>query len=142
MHDTPHKGTFNDEFRFDSSGCVRIQNIRELIVWLLKDTPDWSRDQIDAAFRSGERIDAKLEKKKQVPVFWAYITAWSMPDGVVHFRNDIYSLDGLDQMATALGTPGDVAAPGAAPAAPFREEPRRSMSAASRSRSLPASRSP
>ena len=35
------------------------------------------------------------------------ITAWSMPDGVVHFRNDIYSLDGLDQMATALGAPGD-----------------------------------
>ena len=120
MHDTPHKGTFNDEFRFDSSGCVRIQNIRELIVWLLRDTPDWSRDQIDAAFRSGERIDAKLDKKKQVPVFWAYITAWSMPDGVVHFRNDIYSLDGLDQMATALGAPGDgLAAPGAAPAAPI-----------------------
>ena len=52
MHDTPHKGLFNDEFRFDSSGCVRIQNIRELIVWLLRDTPGWSRDQIDADVRA------------------------------------------------------------------------------------------
>ena len=39
MHDTPHKGLFNDDYRFDSSGCVRVQNIRELIVWLLRDTP-------------------------------------------------------------------------------------------------------
>ena len=42
MHDTPHKSLFNEDYRFDSSGCVRIQNIRELIVWLLRDTPGWT----------------------------------------------------------------------------------------------------
>jgi hypothetical protein len=31
-----------------------------------------------------------------------------MPDGVVHFRNDIYGLDGLDQLAS--DTPASVAA--------------------------------
>jgi murein L,D-transpeptidase YcbB/YkuD len=113
MHDTPHKGLFNDEFRFDSSGCVRIQNVRELIVWLLRDTPGWSRDQIDAVFQSGERQDVKVAAP--VALFWTYITAWSNPDGVVNFRNDIYSLDGLDQLALQQ----DAVDPNApAPAAP------------------------
>lgn len=103
MHDTPNKGLFNNEFRFDSSGCVRIQNIRELITWLLRDTPGWSREQIDVMFRNGERLDVKLEK--QVPVFWVYITAWAVTDGVVHFRNDIYGLDGLEQFTAQATTP-------------------------------------
>ena len=66
MHDTPHKGLFNDEFRFDSSGCVRVQNIRELIAWLLQRHARLDRrDQIDADVPlSGERIDAKLDQKR------------------------------------------------------------------------------
>jgi murein L,D-transpeptidase YcbB/YkuD len=97
MHDTPQKGLFNNEFRFDSSGCVRIQGIRELIVWLLRDTPDQTRDQIDAEFRSGERLDVQLAEPVQL--YWTYITAWAATEGVVQFRNDIYNLDGLDVYA-------------------------------------------
>ena len=97
MHDTPNKGLFVDDYRFDSSGCVRVENIRELIVWLLRDTPGWGREQVDTMFRSGERFDAKLEV--QVPVFFSYITAWATQDGVVNFRDDIYNGDGLDQLA-------------------------------------------
>jgi murein L,D-transpeptidase YcbB/YkuD len=94
MHDTPNKGLFNNEFRFDSSGCVRIQNIRELIVWLLRDMPEWSRDRIDAEFRGGDRLDVQLSQPVQL--YWTYITAWAATEGVVQFRNDIYNLDGLD----------------------------------------------
>jgi murein L,D-transpeptidase YcbB/YkuD len=97
MHDTPNKGLFVEDYRFDSSGCVRVENIRELIIWLLRDTPGWGRDQVDQMFRAGERIDAKLEV--QVPVFFSYVTAWATPDGVVNFRDDIYNGDGLDQLA-------------------------------------------
>jgi murein L,D-transpeptidase YcbB/YkuD len=106
MHDTPQKGLFNDEYRFDSSGCVRIQNIRELITWLLRDTPGWNRDMIDEMFKNGQRLDVKLAQ--QVPVYWVYVTAWAVSDGVVNFRNDIYGLDGLEQFATATaeGGPG------------------------------------
>jgi murein L,D-transpeptidase YcbB/YkuD len=93
MHDTPSKNLFGEDFRFHSSGCVRIQNIREFVVWLLKDTPNWSRSQVDAAIKSGERAEAKLAKP--VPVYWVYITAWANPDGVVQFRDDIYGHDGL-----------------------------------------------
>jgi murein L,D-transpeptidase YcbB/YkuD len=103
MHDTPHKGLFNSEFRFDSSGCVRVQNIRELINWILRDTPGWSREQIDAEFRSGNRIDAKVAQP--VPVFWIYVTAWANEENVVYFRNDIYGMDGLEQYAAQVQEP-------------------------------------
>jgi murein L,D-transpeptidase YcbB/YkuD len=72
--------------------------VRQLVDWLLRDTPGWSRQQIDAAIKSGDRIDAKLAKP--VPVYWIYVTAWATPDGVVQFRDDIYNRDGLGQYAT------------------------------------------
>jgi len=100
MHDTPEKNLFGDDMRFDSSGCVRVQNVRQLVDWLLRDTPGWTGDAIDAAVKSGERVDARLTKP--VPVFWVYITAWATPDGVVQFRDDIYNKDGLGQYATTV----------------------------------------
>lgn len=102
MHDTPAKGLFNEEYRFDSSGCVRVQNVRELITWLLRDNSEWGREQVDMMYRNGERLDVPLAKR--VPVHWTYFTAWAMTDGVVHFRNDIYGLDGLEQYASQAST--------------------------------------
>jgi murein L,D-transpeptidase YcbB/YkuD len=100
MHDTPLKNLFGQDMRFHSSGCVRVQNVRELVEWLLRDTPGWSRGQIAATIASGDRIDAKLIKP--VPVYWVYITAWATPDGVVQFRDDIYNKDNLGQYATTF----------------------------------------
>lgn len=102
MHDTPGKLLFNNEFRFESSGCVRVQGIRELIKWILRDTPGWDPATIDTMFVNGERVDAKVAKP--VPLYWVYVTAWANVDGVVHFRNDIYGLDGLEQYAQQTGT--------------------------------------
>lgn len=98
MHDTPSKGLFGENARFHSSGCVRVQNVRELAQWLLSETPGWERPQIDEAIRSGGRIDARL--RHPVSVHWVYITAWSGPDGVVQFRDDIYNIDGVGQIAS------------------------------------------
>ncbi len=102
MHDTPSKGIFGDDFRFVSSGCVRVQDVRDYVAWLLKDTPGWSRDQIDQVIDSGQRLDVKLVKP--VNVYWVYITAWATPDGVVQFRPDVYQRDGQGPgpMATAV----------------------------------------
>ncbi len=97
MHDTPNKSLFNEDYRFDSSGCVRIQNIRELIVWILRDTPEWDRGAIENEFRSGNRVDVRVVNPVQL--YWTYISAWSTADNVVQFREDIYNLDGLDQFA-------------------------------------------
>ena len=103
MHDTPEKGVFGDDFRFVSSGCVRVQDVRDYVAWLLKDNPGWGRDQIDEAIRSGQRLDVKLTEP--VPVYWVYITAWATPDGLVQFRPDIYQRDGAGPGPLASAVP-------------------------------------
>ncbi len=108
MHDTPAKGIFGDDFRFVSSGCVRVQNIRDYVAWILKETPGWDRDRIDEAIRSGQRIDAKLVT--QLPVYWVYITAWAN-DGVVQFREDIYQRDSFGAGVAANNVPKSVGQP-------------------------------
>ncbi|MEM1047734.1 MAG: L,D-transpeptidase family protein [Pseudomonadota bacterium] len=94
LHDTPSKNLFGKEKRFHSSGCVRVQNVRELIAWILESNGDeWSRMRVDEVIQSGERIDVRV--KKPVPLYMSYITAWANQQGVVHFRDDIYGRDGL-----------------------------------------------
>lgn len=107
MHDTPAKGVFGDDFRFVSSGCIRLQNVRDYVAWLLKETPGWDRDHIDQVIASGERIDVKITPA--VPVYWVYVTAWGAPDGVVQFRDDIYQRDGLGVARAADVAPAPVA---------------------------------
>jgi murein L,D-transpeptidase YcbB/YkuD len=93
MHDTPLKNLFGEDFRFHSSGCMRVQNVRQLVAWLLEGTKGWSLEDIDRVIKSGERKDAQLSKP--VPLHWVYVTAWSGADGVVQFREDIYGKDGV-----------------------------------------------
>ena len=97
MHDTPAKNLFGEDQRFHSSGCVRVQNVRELVNWLLIETPNWGRADIDSIIKSGDRKDARVAKP--VPLYWVYVTAWATPDGVVQFRDDIYNRDGLGSIA-------------------------------------------
>src|SRR5262249_34009393 len=96
---TPLKNLFGDDFRFHSSGCVRVQNVRDLVTWVLSATRGWSRAQIDAVIKSGELKNARVTDP--VPLHWVYITGWATADGVVQFRDDIYNRDGLGQAQAA-----------------------------------------
>jgi murein L,D-transpeptidase YcbB/YkuD len=96
MHDTPSQGLFNKLMRFDSSGCVRVQNVRDLVTWLLRDTPGWDRRTIEQTIKSGE--STPVEVADPVPVYFTYVSAWSTGEGVVHFRDDIYARDGVDEL--------------------------------------------
>ncbi len=91
MHDTNHKEFFSADYRFQSSGCTRVEDPRALATWLLEDNPGWGRAQIDAAIAKGERMDVKLAHK--VPVAWVYFTGWATRDGAIHFRDDVYGHD-------------------------------------------------
>jgi len=102
MHDTPQQSVFGKLLRFESSGCVRVQNVRDLVAWLAKDTPGWDRRQVERVIESGERIDVKLAK--QVPVYFAYVTSWATTEGVVQFRDDIYRRDGVEELALGSST--------------------------------------
>jgi len=82
MHDTNQRNLFNDDYRFDSHGCSRVDNVRDLAAWLLQEEmPKWNRAAIDAAIATGQREDIVLPKK--VPVAWIYLTAWMTKDQTV-----------------------------------------------------------
>lgn len=102
MHDTPQKQLFTDQERFHSSGCVRVQNVRDLVTWILRDTPGWDRRTIETTIQTEE--DEHIPVANPVPVYFTYISAWSTGSGVVHFRDDIYGMDGVQelQISTAL----------------------------------------
>ncbi len=91
LHDTPVKSLFDRSGRNFSSGCVRVQDVRDLAAWLLQDNDGWDRARIDATIASAARLDVGL--KVAVPIHLMYLTAWSTDDGVVNFRDDIYNLD-------------------------------------------------
>jgi murein L,D-transpeptidase YcbB/YkuD len=100
MHDTNQRNLFSDDYRFDSHGCSRVDNVRDLATWLLsEEMPKWNRAAVDAAIATGAHQEVTLPKK--VPVAWIYLTAWMTRDQVVQFRNDIYAQDEQLLEATA-----------------------------------------
>jgi murein L,D-transpeptidase YcbB/YkuD len=90
LHDTPKKSLFRNDVRFNSSGCARVEGVRDLGAWLLEGT-EWTPAAIEAEIAKGERKNIPL--KKAVPVAWVYLTGWQGADGMVQFREDIYGLD-------------------------------------------------
>ena len=97
LHDTPTRTLFGEDYRFLSSGCVRVQNIRELVTWLLRDEAGWNRARVDEVIRTGERLDVRITNPSAI--YTNYITAWSTSDGIVNFRDDIYGRDGIPSVA-------------------------------------------
>jgi hypothetical protein len=72
----------------------------DLVIWLLRDTPGWSRQEIERVIASGSNTPIAIADP--VPLYFTYITAWSVQPGVVEFRDDIYHRDGVEELA--LGT--------------------------------------
>jgi murein L,D-transpeptidase YcbB/YkuD len=100
MHDTNQHNLFSDDYRFDSHGCSRVDNVRDLAAWLLQpEMAKWNRAAVDAAILTGQHQEIALPKK--VPVAWVYLTAWMTRDQTIQFRNDIYDQDEQLLEATA-----------------------------------------
>lgn len=98
MHDTPLKPLFDQRARAFSAGCVRVQDVFELVEWLARPEPGWeSPGQVQAVLDMGQPVDLRLSRP--VPVYFAYITAWAEPDGRIEFRPDIYQRDGNARVA-------------------------------------------
>lgn len=97
LHDTPQQSLFSKLMRFESSGCVRVQNVRDLIVWIARDEPGWDRQTIERIIAARTRQDINLSNP--VPIYLTYITAWATDPSVVQFRDDIYGRDGSELLA-------------------------------------------
>jgi murein L,D-transpeptidase YcbB/YkuD len=88
LHDTPTPRLFNQRRRALSHGCVRVENVVQLIARLL---PAWPADSITAAMT--DAIERRIRLPAPIPVHLVYWTAWPELDGLVAFRDDIYRLD-------------------------------------------------
>jgi murein L,D-transpeptidase YcbB/YkuD len=97
LHDTPKRRLFGEELRAYSSGCVRVQNVDDLVAWILGGQEDWSQERVQEVIQTGESRNVPVRKKVQLHM--TYVTAWATTDGMVHFRRDLYGRDGVGQLA-------------------------------------------
>jgi murein L,D-transpeptidase YcbB/YkuD len=91
LHDSPHKELFNLTRRAYSHGCIRVADARGLAVWLLQDSPEWTKEKIAKVIDSGKETGVGL--KDPVAVLIVYYTAWVDENKRLQFREDIYGHD-------------------------------------------------
>jgi len=121
MHDTDTRKLFADDYRFDSHGCTRVDNVRDLAAWILSDMPGWNRAAIDAGIEAGQTKIINLPHK--MPVAWVYLTGWVRRDGTVEFRDDVYKHDETldrDALTQAVNAGGFVQAAATTPTGPLK----------------------
>ncbi|XZF12655.1 L,D-transpeptidase family protein [Chitinophagaceae bacterium MMS25-I14] len=96
LHDTPHKEDFPMRYRAKSSGCIRLQQPRQLAEYIL--TQIEGREKFDQA-----AIDTLVQThktryeilKNKIPVHILYLTAFEDSTGKqLRFLDDVYKRDG------------------------------------------------
>ena len=92
MHDTPHRELFGRNARYESSGCVRIDQVATVVNWVLHGQEDYNPSEYDNIVASRETYQLNVARPPQVR--FMYLTGWANGDGAVNFRPDIYGLDG------------------------------------------------
>ncbi len=91
LHDTNQKYLFGRSSRAYSSGCVRVEDPRRIVEFLLAENPDWTAEKLDETLEKGETFD--LGAKRSIPVYFDYKTAWLNDEGELILGYDIYGLD-------------------------------------------------
>ncbi len=92
MHDTNHRELFAQNARFESSGCVRVDQVRPFVDWILAGQDGFDEAQFEMITASQETL--AMPVKSRIDVRFMYLTAWATEDGRVNFRPDAYKLDG------------------------------------------------
>jgi L,D-transpeptidase YcbB len=91
LHSTPSQSLFAKSRRDFSHGCIRVEDPAALAELVLRNNPGWTREKIDAAFKTGKEQQVNL--KNTIPVLIVYGTAVAPEDGTAHFFQDIYGFD-------------------------------------------------
>ena len=90
LHDTPDKHLLNEEVRFASSGCVRLEDATRLGRWLFGKMPVAAKGAVEQV----------VPLPQPVPIYITYLTAAPEGDRIV-FRDDLYGRDGPQMAALA-----------------------------------------
>jgi murein L,D-transpeptidase YcbB/YkuD len=99
LHSTPAQALFAETRRDFSHGCVRVSDPVGLAQYVLRDSPEWSREKILAAMNGANPVTVTL--KNRIRVFFVYGTALATEQGNVLFFDDIYRHDERLQQALA-----------------------------------------
>ncbi len=91
LHDTPSKELFEKTKRAFSHGCIRVENPKKLVDYLLRNNNKWTPNKVNEVLLTDVQTDINISPT--VPVYIAYFTAWVDVNGKLNFRNDVYNLD-------------------------------------------------
>ena len=83
LHDTPHKELFSQTDRWQSNGCIRLEDYKRFATWVFGRVPQPTTDR--------EQV---FPVPRPVPVYLTYLTVVSKGNGIV-FRDDPYGFDAL-----------------------------------------------
>jgi murein L,D-transpeptidase YcbB/YkuD len=97
LHSTPAQSLFAESRRDFSHGCVRVSDPVALAQYVLRDSPEWTRDKIKAAMNGANPVTVTL--KNRIRVFIVYGTAIATEQGDVLFFDDVYGHDARLQKA-------------------------------------------
>jgi murein L,D-transpeptidase YcbB/YkuD len=117
LHSTPAKALFAESRRDFSHGCIRVSDPVGLAQYVLRDSPEWTREKILAAMNGTNTLTVTL--KNRIRVFVVYGTALVTEKGDALFFDDIYGHD--ERLEAALNSrrprplPGATGAPAPAP---------------------------
>lgn len=92
LHDTPHRELFGTNARFESSGCVRVDRVRDVVTWILDGQDGFDAGRFEMIAASEEHSTMPVANGPDIRIM--YLTAWATEDGGINFRPDIYGLDG------------------------------------------------
>ena len=89
LHDTPEKKKFDAALRTFSSGCVRVQNVRQLFEALL--AGQVTSQQIDDDLETDKTKTIRLARP--LPIYIDYLSVWLGPQNGLIFGPDLYGKD-------------------------------------------------
>ena len=117
MHDTSEKGVFGDDNRFVSSGCIRVQNVRDYVQWLLKDTPAGTA-------RRSTRRSAPVSRSPSSSPTRCRSTGSTSPPGPTRAASSSSATTSISATASARPSPARSAGPSRRTACPRRASTR------------------
>jgi L,D-transpeptidase YcbB len=91
LHSTPARALFGESRRDFSHGCVRVSDPTGLAQYVLRDSPEWTREKILAVMNGETSLTVNL--KNHIRVFIVYGTAFADEAGEILFFDDIYGHD-------------------------------------------------
>jgi L,D-transpeptidase YcbB len=96
LHGAPVQAPFSVSPRDLSPGCIRVSDPVGLAQYVLRESPEWTRERILAAMNGAEPQTVTLQNRTRV--FIVYGTALATEQGDILFFDDIYGHDKrLDQ---------------------------------------------